>query len=60
MVAAGGYILQVPKDRRKVLLDEAEHGGSFYAPKPFVSEPVPRFGHSRRAPLAVFASLVAR
>lgn len=27
MVAAGGYILQVPKDRRKLLLDEAEHGG---------------------------------
>ncbi len=56
MVAAGGYILQVPKDRRKLLLDEAEHGGSFYSPKPFVSEPVPRFDHSRRAPLAVFAS----
>src|SRR5690606_12624070 len=30
--------------------------GSFYSPKPFVSEPVPRFDHSRRAPLAVFAS----
>ena len=56
MVAAGGYILQVPKDRRKLLLDEAEHGGSFYSPRPFVSEPVPRFDHSRRAPLAVFAS----
>lgn len=56
MVAAGGYILQVPKDRRKLLLDEAEHGGSFYSPRPFVSEPVPRFDHSSRAPLAVFAS----
>ena len=56
MVAAGGYILQVPKDRRKLLLHEAEHGGSFYRSKPFISEPVPRFDHSRRAPLAVFAS----
>src|SRR5690606_9012495 len=47
---------QVPKDRRKLLLHEAEHGGSFYRSKPFISEPVPRFDHSRRAPLAVFAS----
>jgi hypothetical protein len=56
LVSAGGYILQVPKDRRKLLLDEAEHGGSFYRSKPYISEPVPRFDHSRRAPLAVFAS----
>ena len=56
MVAAGGYILRVPKQRRELLLDEAENGGSFHSPKPLVSEPVPRFDHSRRAPLAVFAS----
>ncbi|GEQ98362.1 hypothetical protein JCM17844_19990 [Iodidimonas gelatinilytica] len=56
MVAAGGYILQVPKDRRELLLQEAEHGGSFYRSKPLVSEPVSPFDHSRRAPLAVFAS----
>lgn len=56
MVTAGGYILRVPEHRREVLLNEAEHGGSFYRTKPYVSEPVPTFDHSRRAPLAVFAS----
>ena len=56
MVAAGGYILLVPEHRRELLLDEAEHGGSFYRTTPRVSEPVPVFHHSRRAPLAVFAS----
>ena len=56
MVAAGGYILQVPEHRRELLLDEAEQGESFYRTKPYVSEPVPTFDHSRRAPLAVFAS----
>ena len=56
MVGAGGYILNVPEQRRELLLDEAEHGESFYRSKPFVSEPVPSFDHSRRAPLAVFAS----
>lgn len=56
MVAAGGYILHVLEHRRELLLDEAEHGDSFYRSKPFVSEPVPSFGHSRRAPIAVFAS----
>lgn len=56
MVAAGGYILQVPEHRRELLLDEAEHGASFYRSKPYVSEPVPAFDHSRRSPLAVFAS----
>lgn len=55
MVTAGGYILQVPDNRRELLLYEAEHGGSFYRSKPYVSEPVPGFDHSRRAPLAVFA-----
>lgn len=56
MVAAGGFILQVPEHRREILLNEAECGGSFYRSKPYVSEPVPTFDHSRRAPLAVFAS----
>ena len=56
MVAAGGYILQVPEHRRELLLDEAEHGDSFYRTMPYVSELVPAFDHSRRAPLAVFAS----
>ena len=56
MVGAGGYILKVPEHRRDLLLDEAEHGESFYRATPYVSEPVPAFEHSCRAPLAVFAS----
>ena len=28
--AAAGYVLKVPTDRRELLLDEAENGGSFY------------------------------
>ena len=55
-VKAGVYILRVPGHRRKLLLEEAEHGESFYRSTPLVSEPVPVFDHSRRAPLAVFAS----
>ena len=54
MVTAGGYILQVPKHRRLLLLDEYEHGEPFYSAKPYVAEPVPVFDHSRRAPLVVF------
>ena len=56
MVTAGGYILHVPEHRRELLLHEAEHGDSFFRTKPYVSEPVPAFDHSRRAPLVVFAS----
>ena len=45
MVAAGSYILQVPEHRRELLLDEAEHGESFYRTKPYVSESrIPRSG----------------
>lgn len=55
-IAAAGYILRVPSDRRQLLLDEAEYGGSFYRSSPSVAEPVARFDHSRRAPLVVFAS----
>jgi hypothetical protein len=55
-VAAAGYVLNVPSNRREVLLNEVESGGSFYWSVPFVAEPVPNFEHSRRAPLVVFAS----
>lgn len=55
-IAAAGYVLKVPSERREVLLNEAENGGSFYRSAPFVAEPVPNFDHSRRAPLVVFAS----
>ena len=55
-IQAAGYVLNVPPDRRAVLLEEAEHGGSYYSSDPFVAEPVPAFHHSRRAPLIVFAS----
>lgn len=54
-IKAAGYVLRVPDHRRTVLLEEAQHGGSFYRASPYVSEPVPSFDHSRRAPLAVFA-----
>ena len=55
-VVAAGYVLKVPPDRRGLLLDEAEHGGSSYRSAPFIAEPVSNFEHSRRAPLVVFAS----
>ena len=55
-ISAAGYILIVPKDRRELLLHEAQDGGSFYRSTPFVAEPVQTFKHSRRAPLLVFAS----
>ncbi len=55
-ISASGYILLVPRNRRAVLLEEAEHGDSLYHSRPFVAEPVPSFRHSNRAPLVVFAS----
>ena len=55
-IKAAGYVLNVPPDRRELLLEEAEHGGSYYRFAPSVAEPVPTFQHSRRAPLVVFAS----
>ena len=55
MVVAGGYILQVPENRRQLLLDEAEYGESFFSSNPYVVEPVQKFNHSNRAPLVVFA-----
>jgi hypothetical protein len=44
-MAAAGYVLKVPKDRREFLL--------CYDLTPNIAEPVPRFDHSRRAPLIV-------
>ncbi|MBT3358823.1 MAG: hypothetical protein HN403_04260 [Rhodospirillales bacterium] len=55
-IKAAGYVLNVASDRRDLLLDETEHGGSFYSSTPYIAEPVPAFAHSRRAPLVVFAS----
>ena len=55
-IKAAGYVLNVPPQRRELLLEEAEHGGSYYRSAPHVAEPVPTFQHSRRAPLVVFAS----
>ena len=55
-IKAAGYVLHVPPDRRELLLEEAEHGGSYYRSASSVAEPVPTFQHSRRAPLVVFAS----
>jgi len=54
-IAAAGYILRVPLDRRELLLDEAENGDSFRSAGPFIAEPVPQFNHTRRAPLIIFA-----
>lgn len=51
---AGGYILNVRNDRREVLLDESQY--SYYSSNPSVAEPVAKFGHSKFAPLIVFAS----
>jgi len=57
---AAGYVLNVPPDRRELLLEEAEDGGSYYGSTPSVAEPVPTFQHSRRTPLVVFASFEDR
>lgn len=59
-IVAAGYVLNVPTDRRELLLHEAEYGGSFYRSAPLLAEPVPNFEHSRRAPLVVFASFEDR
>lgn len=55
-IAAAGYVLNVAVDRRELLLHEARNGGTRFSPRPFLAEPVPKFAHSRRAPLVVFAS----
>jgi hypothetical protein len=51
MIGAAAYILNVPKERREVLLDQDRH--SLWRRESTVAEPVPRFDHSRRAPLIV-------
>jgi len=58
MAKVGGYILAVPKARAEILLDPSETGALYFG-SPYVSEPVPKFNHSRRSPLIVFASLQA-
>ena len=55
MTKAAAYILLVPTSRRQLLLDAYDEP-SMYSSKPAVTEPVPRFEHSRRAPLIVFCS----
>ena len=56
MAKASGYILHVPKHRRALLLNENKNGESYYSSKPYVSEPVTSFAHSRSTSLIVFAS----
>jgi hypothetical protein len=53
MITAAAYILKVPESRREILLDE-NAGSWMYSGELSVAEPVPRFDHSRRAPLIVF------
>jgi len=50
-VTAGGYILVVPQGRRELLINSIEWIGERR-----LGEPVPRFQHSTRAPLVIFAS----
>ena len=53
-MAASGYILNVPSDRRSTLISAAqETADRGYGT---VAEPVARFQHSKRFPLVVFAS----
>jgi hypothetical protein len=54
MVSAAAYILKVPPNRREILLNRRER--SVFARPSFPAEPVPRFDHSRRAPLVVLAA----
>ena len=53
MISAAAYILKVPGGRREILLQH--EGGGRFSSEPTVAEPVPRFDHSRRAPLVVLA-----
>jgi hypothetical protein len=54
MISAAAYVLRVPENRRRILLEE-EGPGRFSDEEIPAGEPVPRFDHSRRAPLVVFA-----
>jgi hypothetical protein len=48
MMSAAAYVLNIPKERREFLLFATSE-------IPNIAEPVPRFDHSRRAPLIVLA-----
>jgi hypothetical protein len=54
MISAAGYVLRVPKNRREILLRE-DFSTWYSTEEPPAGEPVPRFDHSKRAPLVVFA-----
>ncbi|MGC2182255.1 MAG: hypothetical protein WA637_03135, partial [Terriglobales bacterium] len=54
MIAASAYVLKVSPDRRGILLDD--DNSSYFSEEPSIAEPVPRFDHSRRAPIVVLAS----
>lgn len=54
MISAAGYVLRVPKNRREILLRD-DFGTWYSTAEPPAGEPVPRFDHSRRAPLIIFA-----
>jgi hypothetical protein len=54
MVSAAAYILKVPPNRREILLNRRER--SLFVKPGVPAEPVPRFDHSSRAPLVVFAA----
>jgi len=53
MITAAAYVLKVPENRREILLGGPFH--RFSHENMPVAEPVPRFDHSRRAPLIVLA-----
>jgi hypothetical protein len=58
MIGAAIYILKPPKHRRELLFDP---NTDWRAPgEPVVAEPIPRFTHSKRAPLIVLASFKGR
>ena len=54
MIAASAYVLNVPPDRRELILDRADE--NHYYPTRVAAEPVPFFQHSKRAALIVLAS----
>ena len=56
MVSASAYILVVPESRRRLILSHSEDDSFYFGAAPSVAEPVPKFPHSMRAPLVVFAS----
>jgi hypothetical protein len=55
MISAAAYILMVPEGRRDILLRDQDDMGFYGDEEPPAGEPVPRFDHSRRAPLVVLA-----